>query len=548
MAPTRIAALAAVGLAGLWLTFYPTLHSGFARMQPDAGDVLLNNLFLEHTYRWAFDPNYPFSFWSPGYFYPTPNTFTYSETLIGTAPLYWLLRAGLTETVAGQVWVILTCAFNFVAMAVVLRWFGVNTLLTAAGAFVFAFGLIRTDHLTHQQLLPQYFSPFAVWYAWACLRDPTARRWVTLIGLVTAQILASLHLGWFLGLGLLIMVAWGLIVEPGSRGRVWRFVRGQPVATVLPLVAAATTLAPYAQHFYRGTPDTRAYWEAAMFCPYPDGWFVAAPHSLWADHLTPRDPDVFAEQMLFQGFTVYGVLLAAGWYAWRRRFPARGLVLAGVGTAVVLALLVTRWGYNVSLWYLINQAVPGANAFRAVGRIMFVGYLIGLVGGLVGVQALVRNLLTRPSARRAVFVLVAGGLIVEQVRPLPESFDKQAEFLNRVESLVPRLQGVDTVWVINDGSMPHYRHEITVMWAGLWTQTPVMNGFSGTMPPGYAILLEQPTVAECAARLGSDWHGRLAVIEWGPPIRRTVYEVEPGGRYRLVEGEGPASIAGREGP
>ena len=52
-------------------------------------------------------------------------------------------------------------------MAVVLRWFGVNTILTAAGAYVFAFGLIRVDHLTHQQLMPQYFSPFAVWYAWS---------------------------------------------------------------------------------------------------------------------------------------------------------------------------------------------------------------------------------------------------------------------------------------------------------------------------------------------------------------------------------------------
>ena len=62
-------------------------------------------------------------------------------------------------------------------MAVVLRWFGVNTILTAAGAYVFAFGLIRVDHLTQQQLMPQYFSPFAVWYAWAMVREPTARRW-----------------------------------------------------------------------------------------------------------------------------------------------------------------------------------------------------------------------------------------------------------------------------------------------------------------------------------------------------------------------------------
>ena len=124
-----------------------------------------------------------------------------------------------------------------------------------------------------------------------------------------------------------------------------------------------------------------------MYCPYPDGWFVATPGSLWADHLTPRDVEEFSEKMLFQGFTIYAVFLVAGWYAWRRQFPNRGLVLAALGTALVLALVVTRWGGNVSFWYLVHQLVPGANAFRAVGRIAFAAYMFGTIGGLVGVQA-----------------------------------------------------------------------------------------------------------------------------------------------------------------
>src|SRR5262245_21375039 len=224
MPTTRTAFLALVGLAGIFLTFYPTLLSGFARMQPEAGDILLNNFFLEHSYRWAFDRDYPFSLWSPGFYYPTPHAFTYSETLIGTAPLYWLLRVWFSETVACQLWVIITYALNFASMAVVLRWFGVNTVLTAAGAYMFAFGLIRVDHLTHQHLMPQFFSPFAIWYAWGFLREPSARRWALVPTLCALQVLAGLHLGWFLSFGLVIFVAWGLIVEPGSFARVRQFV------------------------------------------------------------------------------------------------------------------------------------------------------------------------------------------------------------------------------------------------------------------------------------------------------------------------------------
>jgi hypothetical protein len=529
MPTIRTAALVAVGLGGMLLTFYPTLLSGFERMQPEAGDVLLNNYFFEHTYRWAFDRDYPFSFWSPGFFYPTPHTFTYSETLVGTAPLYWLFRFGFSESVSCQLWILATYALNYVAMAVVLRWFGVNTVLTAAGAYVFAFGLIRADHLTHQHLMVQYFSPFAVWYAWAFLREPTARRWALLIALSAWQVLASLHLGWFLLFGLLIFVGWGFAVEAGSWGRVWGFARRRPVATLLPLLAAAVIVGLYARNFYVGTPGKRAYWEAAMYGPYPDGWLMATPGSLWADHLTWRDRDEFPEKALFQGFTVYGVFLAAGWYAWRRRFPGRGLVLAGVGTAAVLMLCVTRWGYDVSLWFLIHQVVPGANAFRAIGRIAFAAYMFGLIGGLVGVQAFLNERMTSSRARVVLFVLIAGLMIAEQVRPFPESFDKRAEFFDRAHALSTHMAGADVAYVIDDESMPDFRHNIAAMWAGLWAKVPVMNGFSGTWPIDYPGMADRPTVEELVRVLGPNWRGRLAVIEWGPPIRRRVYEVQPGG-------------------
>jgi hypothetical protein len=540
MPTTRTAALAAVGLGGMLVTFYPTLLSGFDRMQPEAGDVLLNNFFFEHTYRWAFDPNYPFSFWSPGIFHPTRHTFTYSETLTGTAPLYWLFRFGFSESVSCQLWILVTYALNFASMAVVLRWFGVNTVLTAAGAYVFAFGLIRADHLTHQHLMVQYFSPLAVWYAWACLREPTAHRWALLVGLCAWQVLAGLHLGWFLLFGLLIFVGLGLCVEAGSRARVWEFVRRRPLATAVPVLAAGLVVGAYARNFYVGAPGPRAYWEAAMYGPYPDGWFVATPGSLWADRLTSRHPDDFPEKMLFQGFAVYGVFLAAGWYAWRQGFPQRGLVLAGVGTAAILMLCVTRWGSNVSLWFLIHQVVPGANAFRAIGRIAFAAYMFGLIGGLVGLQSLVMDRVSRPRMRTVIFGVVTGLMIAEQVRPFPESFDKRAEFFDRAESLVPHLAGVDAAYVIDDESMPDYRHQIAAMWAGLWAKVPVMNGFSGTKPIDYPGVGDQPTLEELVRALGPNWSGRLAVIEWGPPVRRRVYRVEPGDdpsrRYAPVEG------------
>jgi hypothetical protein len=97
------------------------------------------------------------------------------------------------------------------------------------------------------------------------------------------------------------------------------------------------------------------------------------------------------------------------------------------------------------------------------------------------------------------------------------------------------LTGMDAGYVVDDESMPDYRHQIAAMWAGLWAKVPVMNGFSGTWPIDYPGIGDRPTVEELVQALGPNWSGRLAVIEWGPPVRRRVYQVEPGGQIRLIE-------------
>jgi hypothetical protein len=534
MPSLRTAFLVAVGLAGMILTFHPTLFSGFQRMQPDPGDMVLNHYFLEHTYHWAFDSSYKYTFWSPGFFYPVPDTFTYSETLIGVAPLYWLFRTVFAEELSSQLWMLSLCLLNYASMAIVLRRFGVHTILVAAGAFVFAFGLTRTDHLTHQQLLPQFFSPFVVWYVVAFVREPTARRWTALIALGTAQLFASLHLGWFLGFGLLIFTPWLMIVEAGSFRRVWAFARHRPIATVAPILIAGALVAPYARHFYSGNSERRAAHEAAAFAPLLDDWFVAAPESLWADHLTPQPKIDSWERTLFQGFGLYAVYVLGGNAALRQAFPNRNLVRAGLGTALVMAILVTWWGFDPSPWAIVHALVPGANAFRAVGRIVFVIHLFGLGAGLIGFQAFIAAHIAKPRTQQMVFLLIAGLMMIEQYRRHP-SFDPREQCYGPAREGAELIRGADAAHFVYDRVMHDYQHHITAMWAGLWADVPVMNGFSGTSPPGYPALQVEPTVPELVRLLGPNWRGRLVIVEWGPPMRRRAYQVDEGGRYSLIE-------------
>jgi hypothetical protein len=52
--------------------------------------------------------------------------------------------------------------------------------------------------------------------------------------------------------------------------------------------------------------------------------------------------------------------------------------------------------------------------------------------------------------------------------------------------------------------------------------------FSGADPPAYPGLGNRATIEDLVQALGPDWHGKLAVIEWGPPVQRQVYRVESG--------------------
>ena len=111
----------------------------------------------------------------------------------------------------------------------------------------------------------------------ALLHDPSARRWALLVvlwRLASARepapgLVPRLRAGNLRRLGV-------LIVEPGSWRRLWQFVR-EPAGRrrSFRLLVGVIVVGLYARNFYKGTPSPRTYWEAATYCPYPDGWFVA---------------------------------------------------------------------------------------------------------------------------------------------------------------------------------------------------------------------------------------------------------------------------------
>ena len=207
---------------GLAFSFSPTFFSGFRRLQTDPGDTLLNHYFLEHSWRWVSQADYKSPLWSPAFFYPEKNVLGYSDNLFGAAPVYWLLRVPFDEVTAYQFWMIAGFAANFIAMAVVLRWFGLTHALCVLGAFLFAFGTPHVQQIGHQQLTYRCWTPFALWYGWRFLREPCGGVLFRCLFCLVWQFFAVVYVGWFVALGLGFAGLWLLVTNRDSRTRLWR--------------------------------------------------------------------------------------------------------------------------------------------------------------------------------------------------------------------------------------------------------------------------------------------------------------------------------------
>ncbi len=475
---TRVAAsLVLHGLvlgAGLFSAFHPTLLSNFARLQTDPGDTLLNGYILEHSWRWLTQPNYAGTYWSPPFFHPQRLVLAYSENLLGTAPLYWLLRTAAPAILAYQLWMMLVTGLTYVSFAVVLRRFGVGHLLAALGGFIFAFGLPRITQIGHQQLLPHMFAPWAVLAAWSFLQRPAAGSLAGLLAASFGQLLASLYLGWFLLGGLAIFMVAVVVLDCEVRRALADFFRRR-WGLSLGLVAAwlglvMLLMAPY-REANRGF--RRDYAEVLALTPWPTDWLASSPQGFWYRWLPRHFREAASELWIFPGMVPLAIA-ACGLAAAQSR--KRLMVL----TAILLALLAMRFG-DWTAWRAVYRWAPGGDSIRAIGRVVFTVELFALIGGLAAVDGLLRR--HRCGGAIAAALLVLGMAEQVPIRELP-SFEV-APWQARMATLRDRLTPGTVAYIELPADRPFWELQVTAMWAGLEANVLVVNGYSGRYPPGY---------------------------------------------------------------
>jgi len=485
-------------ISGVAVIFYPTIVSSFTFIQSDLGDTRLVNYFLEHSFQMLVNGNYIGELWSPAFFYPYKNILAFSENLLGAAPIYWLCRSFLDPDTAFQLWTLIVCILCFVSFAVLMRKYQVSHANSALSAFLFAFNLPKAIQLTHPQLLPQFFIPLVFLILWDFVKQPTTKRLGLVLLLIYLQVLSGIYLGWFLLFSLLIFffVTYGLYLE--ARTKFISYCREAYIA-IIPLILGwlglmLLTLYPYLQA--KAVLGARSYAEVDSMLPRISSWFSVPPGSLWSPLLggVSKDLPMVHEHYMFSGFIVVllaGLSVYSLFFLKNRLTPEKvWIIKICLLVFIIIFCLSLRLPFGLSLWRIVYEVVPGASAIRVVTRIWTVAYFYVLVAGIICLDSALPILFSARRLRLTIFSMICILGITEQIVLNLPSYEK-ASYTNSVVELRELMKkDCDVAYFsVNQSkdteSTLYLEDHLLAMWAGIEANVPVVNGYSGSVPPNY---------------------------------------------------------------
>lgn len=468
-------------------------------------------------------------------FYPWRNVLAYSDHLLGQTLLVWPVYA-LTGNVllADNLAFFMALVFSALAMYLLVVDITGNRLAGILAGAAFAFAPPRMAHVEHLHILSAQWLPLAL----LCLRRTT-------ISAGRTRLLWAAGLGGcFASQGLFgIYFLYFMIVMLAVAGAVYLgyalVERNRQLAYSVGIAAAACavgglllipTLWPYQQvHIDLGVEREEA--EVAFWSATPDDYLAAPPtNDLWGSFL--EDHHRHIEQDLFPGLFLVSFAVVG---LFERRFGRiRWTLLAIVVTGFILSLGFSTpvFGRDISLPYrLFYDWLPGFRAIRVPARFGHLA-LVGL-GGLAGLGLnlgwqYLKTLIDEHNWQFAwVGVIVAGLALIWADTSTTMNLPPPLPVDNPRPDYVYLDEHPGTMLEMPMGEGP-----VASAWPNFWSTkhwNPVVNGFSGIVPPTYDLLRERsrqipdPEAIRLMQGLGIDY---IVVHKEMPAERRE--EVEEG--------------------
>ena len=383
----------------------------------DLGDPLLNTFILgwdADRIRHGFQ-----AFWDAPFYFPTKDTLTFSEHLVGvavfTAPIQWITG---NAVLALNVVALLSCVLCGLGAYVLARRLGISPAGAVVAGVIFAFSPPRFFRTGQLHLGVVQWIPFAL----ASLHsyfDAGRRRDLRLAaGFSTLQVLSSGHGAVFLVIAVGGLLAWGTL--RGTPIALARWVRDLGIPGALLLAPAALVYLPY-----RTVQQEMGLRRSLENWAVTPGSFLAAPTHVQTFLLSllpgPRILDT-ASAYLFPGIlplllviaAAAAVLLPRAGSSSRAGTGSQPTPVAFYGGLAVLSVWLSI-GPPLGLWPLVYW-LPGMSFIRVPSRFTTLAVLGLAIVAAAGFDWLAARL---PPRRQRVFASVVTLLLVADFSAMP---------------------------------------------------------------------------------------------------------------------------------
>lgn len=489
----------AVLVVGLYFVVIRWFGPNLNLVPGDLGDARFNNFVLENFLQWC--TGRINNFWDAPIFYPNPNTIAFSDSLLGSAPFYALLRlAGLDRESAFQGWYVIGFVLNYLAAAFVLNRLKLHPLAISAGSFLFTFGLPVLAQAGHAQLFYRFGIPLACYYAWDFSQRPKLKALTLTVFWFAWQFALSIYLGFFLSLLLIPLLALFPLTEtrgkfklyllfwPAKLKQAWSNAGGsQRTWNSLGMLAFSAGLVAMIAPYIRAASQYgfhRQWFEIVTMLPSWKSYLLADRSLIWApvSHLI-QNQTMRHEQQLFPGITA-AVLILIGLF-WKT--PNRNRLFAFINLWAVGFLVLFTFSLNGHSIYQLVFSLPGFNSIRAVSRI-----ILSMLWPLSVFIAMVLHQLIVSPARKVIFtsfaIVIICLMVVESTLFAPMTYSKSVgvERLVALQAKLPADLPPDAILAFNtNNNEAWYLTELDAMLLGQESGFAIMNGYSGNFPAGY---------------------------------------------------------------
>lgn len=462
----RRALLATIALGAVGTVL---MHEQLAQMDavPDYGDPLLSTWRLSWVWhQLRADPRHLFD---ANIFYPEALTLTYSDsTLLPAITAAPFLAAGVHPVVAYNVVFLSGFLLSGVATYVLVE----RLTGSAPGAFVsallFAYYPYRFEHYSHLELQMTQWMPLTLLALHLFLESGRARYAIGAALAWTAQLYSSMYYAVFLA------------IYAAAVGTLLALVRGRAVRPLIAPLALAGALAAFLS-----LPLVRAYAapQALKVVREPgavrdlsatagDYFRVHERNALYHNRMPPSQ----VERALFPGI----LPLALASTALVPPLSPLSRVYAG---ALVVAFEGSL-GFNGWLYPVLYDWFPPVRRMRVAARFsILVGLSLAVLAGF-GARRLLQRFDATLSRQRVVFALIVAAAVLE-ARPV---LRLQAVWREppAIYAPVAEKSGVVLAEFPVPLNLESYAENTAFMYFSLWHWKPMLNGYSGLIPPSYA--------------------------------------------------------------